>query len=141
MLADVGVGFNGLICGWVRGLAVSSNCSLEFDPSCNVREPSDHRLIRAFDWVADESLGDVRHRIVLFDVLYAEKVEEGVLEEWWSVVGGSKLSKAKALGLMPILLGKWSKYSYIWSANGTGLMSRKCCVLHRHSAVAQDVVQ
>ena len=47
----VGVGLRGARWGGARGLAGSSYCSVAFEASCIVREPSDQRRIRALDWI------------------------------------------------------------------------------------------
>ena len=80
-VTDVGVGFLGLICGWARALATSSNCSRGLDASWRVKDPSDQRRMRAFDCFLDESLGEYRQRTVLVEVWDAEKVAEGGPEE------------------------------------------------------------
>ncbi len=55
---EVGVGLGGLICGGARVLAESANCSLGLEASCMVKDPSDHRSIRAFDWISEGLEGE-----------------------------------------------------------------------------------
>ena len=76
------MGLAGLIWGGARALGWSRNCSLGFEASCSVNDPSDQRSIRAFDWISSGLLGERLHLMVLFEVLYAEKVEDGASEVW-----------------------------------------------------------
>ena len=47
---------------------MSSNCSLGFEASCTVNDPSDQRSIRALDCKSVGLFGECLHRIVLLDV-------------------------------------------------------------------------
>ncbi len=47
-----------------------------------VREPSDQRSIRAFDWSWEGAEGDRRQRMVVRAVVYAENVVDGAVLEW-----------------------------------------------------------
>ena len=71
------MGLGGFTCGGARALAESANCSLGLDANCTVNDPSDQRRTRAFDWISFGLEGECLHRMVLFEVLYAEKVEDG----------------------------------------------------------------
>ena len=77
----VGVGVIGLRCGGARGFAGSVYCSKGWVPSWRVREPSDHRRMRALDCNLFGLLGDRLHRIVLLATWEAENVDDGVVDE------------------------------------------------------------
>lgn len=76
----------------LRGLAGSSSCSVAFEASCMVRDPSDQRRILALDCSREGFRGERLQRMVLMAVEYGEKVDDGGPVEWWSVTGGWKSS-------------------------------------------------
>jgi len=61
--------------------------------------------MRAFDWSLEWSDGERRHLMVVMAVLNAEKLSEGAVFEWWSVVGGWKVLWWKAVGSKAMKFG------------------------------------
>lgn len=77
-----------------------------------MREPSDHRFIRAFDCSFAWFEGECRHLKVVKAVLKAEKVADGALVLWWSVVGGWKEGVSQARGSIDMNDGIFRRYIF-----------------------------
>ena len=104
------MGFTGLRCGGARAFPDMAYCCVGFEANCNVKLPSDHRSMRAFDWISSGLAGECLHLIVLMAVLKAENEAGGSFREWCSLVGGSNAFVWNILGSMLRKLGTLRRY-------------------------------
>ena len=77
----MGVGLDGLRWGGANGLPSISYCVVGSVANCRVKDPSDQRSMRAFDWSCFGFEGERRQRRVVMAVLKAEKVGDGSVLE------------------------------------------------------------